>query len=351
MQSLVSLLRAAVASPTRWREFLDQISVAAGGEGAVLVAFGTETERSIASRSLVPVINDWLALGSGQYTRRPRYSGRPRFLTDLDLFSKEELDKDAVYVDFLRPRGLGWSVGTSIQMASGDTLILTVQRAYAKGPVEGAVVQQLDALRPDLIEALLLAERNSIERLGFLLDSLQHVGVAAAAVGPMGKIVRANGHFSRYQRVFGVTGGRMLLTDPARAEMTKVLRISASPEAGAQTWSVAIPGTIADPPTLVRVLPLEDCSYVFTGASALLVPTALERQKAPNQQLLVTMFGLTRAEARVGSLLAAGIPAKVIAQLQGVTTHTIRMQLKSVYRKLGVRRQAEVINMLARSPS
>ena len=144
---------------------------------------------------------------------------------------------------------------------------------------------------------------------------------------------------------------RMLLTDPARAEMTKVLRISASPEAGAQTWSVAIPGTIADPPTLVRVLPLEDCSYVFTGASALLVPTALERQKAPNQQLLVTMFGLTRAEARVGSLLAAGIPAKVIAQLQGVTTHTIRMQLKSVYRKLGVRRQAEVINMLARSPS
>jgi hypothetical protein len=33
-------------------------------------------------------------------------------LTDLDVFTPDELDLDPLFRDFLRPQGIGWVVGT-----------------------------------------------------------------------------------------------------------------------------------------------------------------------------------------------------------------------------------------------
>jgi DNA-binding CsgD family transcriptional regulator len=57
---------------------------------------------------------------------------------------------------------------------------------------------------------------------------------------------------------------------------------------------------------------------------------------------------LTPAEADVALLLCQGRPRDEIAAHRGVSSETLRSQLRSIYSKLGCNREAELI-ILARS--
>ncbi len=59
---------------------------------------------------------------------------------------------------------LGWAASKAVELPTGDTFALTVERNRVRGPVETAIVQQLDALRPHLARAALLSSRLALER-------------------------------------------------------------------------------------------------------------------------------------------------------------------------------------------
>jgi len=65
---------------------------------------------------------------------------------------------------------------------------------------------------------------------------------------------------------------------------------------------------------------------------------------------LVTVYGLTPSEAQVSISLANGHSIDEIAKISHHSSHTIRSQLKSVFRKTGVSRQSELIKMLLTGP-
>ena len=59
-------------------------------------------------------------------------------------------------------------------------------------------------------------------------------------------------------------------------------------------------------------------------------------------------FGLTTAEARIALGIARGKTLAAIAEAHGIVVSTARTQLKSVFKKTGTHRQAELAVMLAR---
>ena len=61
-------------------------------------------------------------------------------------------------------------------------------------------------------------------------------------------------------------------------------------------------------------------------------------------------YGLTPAEARVASGLAAGATLKEIAGLQEMSYETVRLHLKRVFVKTGTNRQADLVQLLMRTP-
>lgn len=61
---------------------------------------------------------------------------------------------------------------------------------------------------------------------------------------------------------------------------------------------------------------------------------------------MMAMHGFTRAEARLASLLADGISLEGAAEALAISVHTARSQLKTVFVKAGVSRQAELIALL-----
>jgi len=58
------------------------------------------------------------------------------------------------------------------------------------------------------------------------------------------------------------------------------------------------------------------------------------------------LFGLSPAEARVAAALMTGKSLANIAAAYGVQITTVRTQLRSVLRKVGVKRQFDLVRML-----
>jgi len=72
----------------------------------------------------------------------------------------------------------------------------------------------------------------------------------------------------------------------------------------------------------------------------------LARSQQSNHAHLNTHYGLTPAESRVASLLADGHAPRTIAAMIGVSDNTVRSQIKTIFSKTGVCRQAELVRLL-----
>ncbi|MGP8193207.1 MAG: response regulator transcription factor [Methylovirgula sp.] len=59
-------------------------------------------------------------------------------------------------------------------------------------------------------------------------------------------------------------------------------------------------------------------------------------------------LGLTRAEADVGVLLGAGLSPREVSERLEIKIATVRAHLKRIFQKLGLRRQAELVQLVTR---
>jgi DNA-binding CsgD family transcriptional regulator len=66
------------------------------------------------------------------------------------------------------------------------------------------------------------------------------------------------------------------------------------------------------------------------------------------EMTLRSAFRLTEAEARLATQLAFGNSLEKVADQFGIVKDTARAQLKSIFVKTGVHRQAELVAMLAK---
>lgn len=82
---------------------------------------------------------------------------------------------------------------------------------------------------------------------------------------------------------------------------------------------------------------------LFLKASKLSVPVTCPTIRL---ELLKSVYGLTRAEARVAIALLTGGSARNVADYLNVSPHTVRTQLKQIYAKLGVDTRARFVKLM-----
>jgi pimeloyl-ACP methyl ester carboxylesterase/DNA-binding CsgD family transcriptional regulator len=100
----------------------------------------------------------------------------------------------------------------------------------------------------------------------------------------------------------------------------------------------------AFPAGLTRAFGLDD-----VWAEPLVAVVLLSQQDQPPLNTLAQdVLGLTAAEARLASRLAAGRQITQASEDLGISPHTARTQLKMIFAKTGVRRQSELIGILNR---
>ncbi len=98
------------------------------------------------------------------------------------------------------------------------------------------------------------------------------------------------------------------------------------------------------PPYLISVMPLSALSILGQQRpSAALFVYDRSIGRIPAISVLREIFGLTAAEARVAILLARGKTVREIVSMLGLSSNTIRTQLRPVFAKTQTKRQSELM--------
>ena len=86
---------------------------------------------------------------------------------------------------------------------------------------------------------------------------------------------------------------------------------------------------------------------LFDGAIGVFVMTPVAAPTAPAADLIQALFDLTPAEARVARGIVSGGQVSHLAERFGVSTETVRGQVKHVLSKVGAATQAELVGRLS----
>jgi DNA-binding CsgD family transcriptional regulator len=259
------------------------------------------------------------------------------------------MDREPVFTDFLRPRGLGWGAATAIQVPNGDTLVFDVERLYATGHVEPATLARLNVLRPHLARAALVSARLAFERVSAVVSALDALGLPAAVLNGRGRLVTMNSEFESLIPGTLRDGRERLRLVNADADTLLRDAIAAVPSGigGPAVASIPVPAAGDRPPLIVHLLPIRRAANdVFAGAHSLLVCTMMTPGGPPDAELLKGLFDLTPAEARIARAIASRQSIDEIAVRSGVSRETVRSQLKSVLAKTGTQRQLDLAVLL-----
>ena len=84
---------------------------------------------------------------------------------------------------------------------------------------------------------------------------------------------------------------------------------------------------------------------------AVLFVTDPDQPLAIAPETLVSLYGLTLAESRLVLGLVAGKQIENMSEELGTSIHTLRTQLKSIFRKTGAKRQTEVVKLILTGPA
>lgn len=348
----VAMLYEAAAIPELWPSAITRLAGLAGCAGGLLFAHSGQGTNWVASEDFAPVFQRFME--QGWMNRNARMAGLlahggTGFVSDHDLFTDEELERTALYTEFLRPEGYGWGTATHVRSSSGDDIVFTLERKFDMGPVSRREIAVLDGVRPHLARAALLASKLQMQRAQASLSAFERAGSPAALIGAGSGLLATNASFDKLEGQLVLRARNKLAVDDARADalLQKALSELARDRLG-DTRSIPVPLRDNRPAFVIHVLPIRRQALdIFSRAQAMLVVTASERSLHIAASLLCELYDLTRAEAAVAAGLLNGLTAEELALSRSVNRETVRSQIKRVLAKTGCRSQVDFIRRLA----
>ena len=337
--------------PERWPGLLEKLSERVRAYGTILFVARQEALRYVASPTLEPMAPSYFERGyqfRDERTRRLFAMDHPGFVTDLDVFSMEEWEADPILTEFWRPAGLGWGVATQIKIPTGENIILHSERQRIEGPVEREVVDDLDRLRPHLARATLMSARLAFERASGAVTALEAIGLPAGVLDPNGRLFVANGLFDALvPSVFLDRSAALELTDVGAGAMFSQAVAAAIANRRDVPLSIPLRAAQGQPPMIVHVVPVRGLARdVFSRASVVVFVTPVVVSDVPTAEVIQGLFDLTPTEARVARALGRGETVAEIADGNGVAQPTVRNQIREIFAKTGVNRQADLVGLL-----
>jgi len=349
----IDLIYEAALVPERWREALGAMEAISGSaSGSIIVFSEHEGPRGIASQDLENVFQAFL--DSGDWRRSGRIQGliemKPANFVVIEEVIPEEVSRCDPAWQRLRAQGRAHQLCSMAAVPSGETLSFTFERRREDGAYRARDMAVLDRLRPHLVRAGLVAARLALGRARAAVETLERIGLAAAVIGPSGKVIAANDLLDAMAPALIPTAhGGIAINDPARnAELRAALQSPGGAGGEGRSLSIPIAGAGGQPPLIVHLLPVRgQAQDIFSGGRMLMVVSTIARKPGPQPELLYALFDLSPAEARLTAALLGGATPKEIAAAGGVAISTVRSQIRSILAKTGVRRQAELTQLLA----
>jgi DNA-binding CsgD family transcriptional regulator/PAS domain-containing protein len=339
----------------RWNVALQLLTRAVDGFGAALILRDTRTNR-VRSTSFVGPGANLTSSYVEHYSKLDRYAAMlelspPNRLMRLsEVMTPPELRTDEWYNDYLLKCGIGDLLACRIHASAFCTIVLGVHEATGRPQLAPRNVAKLNRLLKPMGRAVGLAEQLQEHgwRSSIALQSLDQLSAAVIVSDGEGRVIELNQVAERIvSRADGLSVRQGKL--PAR-RVFETGKLEALLAATTATNCEAIRRMIVvrpnQTPYLLTITPL--APHVYGRPLALIL--IKDPEVRPTQEHVAELFGLSPAEGRLVVALMAGKILREIAIDLGVEIPTLRTQLSSVFRKVGVSRQTDLMRILASIP-
>jgi DNA-binding CsgD family transcriptional regulator len=350
---LIDQIYEAALLPEIWPDVLERVAALSGAtKGGVLFAMNAHFSGWKASQAMLPLFSEYTGKGWAARNRRPARAlamNHAGFVSDDQLFSREEMDKDPFY-QWLRKQGGGWCFGTLIQIPAGDAVIFSWERSFELGPFDAPLVESFDPLRPHLARASLISGRLALERARVVTETLALLRLPAAVLSHSYGLMATNELLDQLiPSQLQDCRKRVTLTDPRADRLfEEALAALSRMNGSAPVSSIALAGTEDHPPSILHLVPVRRAARdLFAASFCLLILTSVSRPNVPAAAIVQALFDLTPAEARVAAAIAQAQALEEVAAGAGLSVNTVKSQLQAVFSKTGVSRQAELVALLA----
>ena len=274
-----------------------------------------------------------------------------------DLMTQQEYEKTRYYKEWLQQRDLVDNTVAIIDRTPTDFTVLALHRSSELGPANEAVRERLALVTPHVVRAIAIGralEGAKFESLTFG-EVLDRVASAILLVDDSGRVVQANKSAREHLKsgaVLRTAQGILRLHDPrATAELDKAI---ASAKTITSTWAAAVTIALrssADERYIASFLPLTSSARSEMGNHRHAVAALFIRRIGLDLPLdplpLARSYELTPRELTVMITVveSGGVPET--SAILGLSENTVRTHLQSIYRKTGVRNQAELSKLVA----
>jgi len=365
---LLGWLYDAAANADNWPAFMARLSASFDSSFAILTVIDCRTREirfatfhnldAIQLQQVRPILEQKDPL----YRTFVRKMNMPiccRFEIDEDSYRESEF-----YRAVMRPFGLEYRLAVAVDVAPAKATSLAVMRGPEGPPYTEEDCRDFSELIPHFRRAARIHYRLSQAEAAetALTDILDHMPLGVVITDSALRVSFANRAaetISRRGRGLRLRNGELFAE---RAADSRLMRSHVVELADEARWGLLPPGRAlaierdCGRPLQLMISPLprgavKGLPEAARRAMFAVFATDPNVRQETTPELLRRMFGLTPAESAVLQELLAGGTLADAAEARGIVAQTARNQLKSVFRKMGVKRQADAVAKVVTSPA
>jgi DNA-binding CsgD family transcriptional regulator len=339
--------------PKRWVTALTSMAAATGSYGAVMLPLAGDALPNVpwtenCTGAMEAYFRDGWHLRDERMRTVPMLTQRG-VADDFDGHNVDAIARHPYYQEFLAPHRLRWYAG--VKVACGDDVwAVALQRTIDQGPFSAEEKDELARLSGRLSTGAAIARALSASAATGALEAFEMSGTAVVLVNRHGHVFKAN---QAAERVLvdeiQIVNGRLVAKDTrATTALNRAIHNLLWSKTGGLSAPVALPRASRRPLLAYPARLSDSTANALADCQAMVILIDPESRFPTPEMTLRTAFRLTEAEAKLATQLALGESLENVADQFGIAKETARSQLKSIFTKTGVHRQAELVAVLAK---
>jgi len=359
---LIDLVYDATEHPVLWSEFLQRYAGVFEADLAFfqLHCLGNRAFEMISALELsVPSMKSDVESSmraSVGYDRGRHHYLRGSVILDQHMCPRLDGVRSEFYNDYLAPVGHVSGPTEMIDSEGNDALMLAAMRGHRRAPFGEIERKGLQVLLPHVTRAKAVGAR--LQMLDASTSVLDALDVAILFMTSSGELIHSSEAADAIIESgdgLSVINGRLHATEPRLdARFREALRTATRSGRGIDSpATVTIDRSSAKRPYRLLMSPLRHGLASFAGMrqpEVVLLILDQDNLRPAAIDVLRRVFGLTRREATLASVLSTGKPIDEAAEEIGMAYETARSHLRHIFDKTQTSRQTELMMVLARLP-
>jgi DNA-binding CsgD family transcriptional regulator len=277
-----------------------------------------------------------------------------------EVIAREELVLTDYYKELLVPARTEYILGMNVACATGDVALLTVSRTKEQGAFGMPEKFLLESLAEHLSRALSIYVRvhDLMHERAVFADALDQLHIGTILLDRRGHFLHANATANHIlQDHKGIALQNNSLTAVADGFGPTLEKLIVNALAAYERRNVAHCEILKLPlwnenkflHVLVRPSVHHSAIEKSSAPAVCVFVSVPSTATMPSPDVIRELFGFTRTESVVVSMLLAGLTTKEIAYQLDISLSTVRTHIKSTFAKAGVGRQSELVSSVLRS--